>query len=54
MPSDPEEEDSEENEDFDDLDDYYRELGIDPSEMRPSTSKKVKVYETKEKRETNE
>lgn len=44
----------------DDLDDYYRELGIDPEEMKPAALKKPSskakdgVYVTKEKKETAE
>lgn len=48
-------------EDADDLDDYYRELGIDPDEMKPQVQQKQKskpkgdaVYVTKEKKETSE
>lgn len=51
---------SEKFEDQGDLDDYYRELGIDPAEMRPKTAKSKSTksaageYVTREKKETNE
>jgi len=73
LPSDAESDDGESlhdedeiNEDSDDLDEYYRELGIDPAEMRPAGSepskskKKTKkgdsdaVYETRPKVESTE
>ena len=48
-------------EDADDLDEYYRELGIDPEEMKPSNqtkqtrkTKEDAVYVTKAKKETAE
>jgi len=42
--------------DLNELDEYYRELGIDPEEMRPQNSKNTKTketakYTTREKRE---
>lgn len=59
--ADEDEEMSEEVDDQGDLDDYYRELGIDPAEMRPKTeksksssSKSTGEYVTREKKETNE
>ena len=48
------EEDSEAAE-IDDLEEYYRELGIDPSEMQPLSEAKPKPeYVTREKKETAE
>ena len=43
----------------DDLDEYYRELGIDPEEMKPASSKKKSSapsgeYVVREKKETTE
>jgi hypothetical protein len=43
----------------DDLDEYYKELGIDPDEMKPASSKKKSSaptgeYVTREKKETTE
>lgn len=63
LPSDAESDGSDvemsDQEDADDLDEYYRELGIDPEEMKPQNqSKQAKktdaVYVTKEKKETAE
>lgn len=67
LPSEPDEasddeEDLQGDEDVesaDDLDEYYRELGIDPDEMKPASSKKKSSaptgeYVTREKKETIE
>jgi hypothetical protein len=65
LPSEAESEGSDiemsDGEDANDLDDYYRELGIDPDEMKPQHLKKASkvkagegVYVTKEKKETAE
>lgn len=62
LPSEADEDEdmSEDVDELDDLDDYYRELGIDPAEMRPkpeksqSTDKSAGEYVTREKKETNE
>ena len=67
LPSDPEEASDDDDEDIqaddddsaDDLDEYYRELGIDPEEMKPASSKKKSSapsgeYVVREKKETNE
>ena len=54
LPSDPEDDEGTDGEDeaqaADDLDEYYRELGIDPAEMRPAISE----YTTREKKETKQ
>ncbi len=48
-------EDDSEGDEIDDLDEYYRELGIDPSEMRPVKETKSKAeYVTREKKESTE
>ena len=60
LPSDKDDSDEMESEqadeDFNELDDYYRELGIDPEEMKPQSSKSKKYkeqpqYTSREKRE---
>jgi hypothetical protein len=38
---------------IDDLDEYYKELGIDPLEMRPAKAPKAE-YVTREKKESAE
>lgn len=60
LPSEQEDSDSDASmdQDEDDLDEYYRELGIDPDEMKPEGHKKQSKpeaeYASKPKRETDE
>ena len=54
LPSDDEDEEMSEASEAEDLDDYYREIGVDPAEMKTkpakATSKDTAVYQTKEKK----